>query len=83
MPQLSTKGRNCVLQLNADGKSQKEKAAELVASVVLIPEVKLKMYMMMEVHKINLKNGRRKLIYLINNKGGLRERMGVEKWKIR
>ena len=54
-----------------------------MASSVLIPEMKLKMYMMMEVHKINLKNGRRKLIYLINNKGGLRERMGVEKWKIR
>ena len=32
MPQLSTKGRNCVLQLNADGKSQKEKAAELGCS---------------------------------------------------
>ena len=48
----------------------------IVASSVLIPEMKLKMYMMMEVHKINLKNGKRKLVYSINNKRGLRERMG-------
>jgi len=54
-----------------------------VASSVLIPEMKLKMYMMMEVHKINLKNGKRKLVYSISNKRGLRERMGAEKWKIR
>ena len=32
MPQLSTEGRNCVLQLNADGKSQKEIAEELGCS---------------------------------------------------
>ena len=54
-----------------------------MASSVLIPEMKLKMYMMMEVHKINLKNGKRKLVYSISNKRGLRERMGAEKWKIR
>ena len=54
-----------------------------MASSVLIPEMKLKMYMMMEVHKTNWKNGKRKLVYSINNKRGLRERMGVEKWKIR
>jgi hypothetical protein len=32
--------------------------------------------MMTEVHKRNLKNGERQLIYSINNKRGLRERMG-------
>ena len=32
MPQLSTEGRNRVLQLNADGKSQKEIAEELGCS---------------------------------------------------
>ena len=49
----------------------------------MIPEMKLKMYTIMEVHKINFKKSKRKLIYLINNKRGLRERMGAEKWKIR
>jgi len=47
-----------------------------VANSVLISQIQLKMYMMTEVHKRNLKNGERKLIYSINNKRGLRERMG-------